>query len=501
MDSLLVLLVSAHVVHTAHTGLHQVTMFYGCFQSGDCQVQLHWDGHQVVYADFRTGQAVWTAPLLDELKEHMSPGFYIVALVSKERLSEYYLAKAVQIDKSPTKEKAPTVLVYPMEEAEQGKENTLYCYIRHFYPPSINVTWTRNGVQVTEGAALSGLYPDMDGTFSQLASLSFRPEPGDVLRCSVQHQALSLPVNTTWALPVSSRGAGAASVCLSVGLVCLALGVIIFIVSTGDALRRQLSKCWRAAYHRAAGLNMDQQRLRALFLLCLLLQQTEETAEGKYFHILKTCQFIEKGSQCDVQYQIQYQYNGQLQALYNSSTEKVAGFTQYGKVFADEVNKDPHYLQVRRHDLDYYCKFQGSQMYKDITAKSVPPLSRLKTVRSGSSRDSVVLVCSAYNFYPRHIRLSWLRDGVAVPDPPGVVITEMPGGAWRYQIHSYLEHTLSTVHNISCLVEHSGLQRPQLLQLELPEPQPVSLALGGSLLGGGVVVLLVAIRFYWRKTH
>lgn len=85
-----------------------------------------------------------------------------------------------------------------MEETEQGEENTLYCYISHFYPPSANITWTKNGVQVTEGVALSNLHPETDGTFSQLASLSFHPETDDVLGCSVQHQALSRPVTKTW---------------------------------------------------------------------------------------------------------------------------------------------------------------------------------------------------------------------------------------------------------------------------------------------------------------
>ncbi|XP_042336966.1 H-2 class II histocompatibility antigen, A-S alpha chain-like [Plectropomus leopardus] len=198
MDSSLVLLVVGHLFHTANAALHEGTMFYGCSGSGAGQVQLHWDGDQLGYADFKERRAIWTAPLLEELESVFFSGFYTLALISKERVCKFYLAKAVQIDKSPTEEKAPTLLVYPREEAEQGEENTLYCYIRHFYPPFINVTWTRNGAEVTDGAALSNLYPETDGTVSQLASLSFRPRTDDVLDCSVQHQALSRPASTTW---------------------------------------------------------------------------------------------------------------------------------------------------------------------------------------------------------------------------------------------------------------------------------------------------------------
>lgn len=94
------------------------------------------------------------------------------------------------------------------------------------------------------------------------------------------------------------------------------------------------------------------------------------TADEKYFHILKTCQLIETGLQYDMQYRIQYHYNGQLQAEYNSSAETLVGFTDYGKQFADVVNKDPHYLQVRKHDLEYYCKIQVAAIYTNIKDKA-----------------------------------------------------------------------------------------------------------------------------------
>lgn len=79
---------------------------------------------------------------------------------------------------------------------------------------------------------------------------------------------------------------------------------------------------------------------------------------------------MEEGSQYSVQYHIRYQYDGRLQALYNSSTEKVVGFTEYGRKFADIVNKEPHYLETRRNDLNYYCKVQSAMMYKDIQSKA-----------------------------------------------------------------------------------------------------------------------------------
>ncbi|XP_031600865.1 RLA class II histocompatibility antigen, DP alpha-1 chain-like [Oreochromis aureus] len=252
MDSSLMLLALASCVFTAHAAVHEETLFYSCSESGDGQVQLHWDGDQITYADFKKQHAVWTAPLLKDLETAILSWFFHLALDSRTRC-EFYLDRAVRLDNSSMTLKAPAVVIYPMDEAETGKNNTIYCHIRNFYPPSNNVTWTRNGIRVTEGVNLSNPYPQTDGTFNQLASFSFQPQSDDVVECSVQHQALSRPLITAWTLPMKPARSAAAWVCLSLGLLCIALGVIIFIISAKESLRHKLSDFWRAAYQRVAG--------------------------------------------------------------------------------------------------------------------------------------------------------------------------------------------------------------------------------------------------------
>lgn len=75
----------------------------------------------------------------------------------------------------------------------------------------------------------------------------------------------------------------------------------------------------------------------------------------------------------------------------------------------------------------------------------------------------MVLICSAYDFYPRQIKVSWLRDGAVVPE---TAATEtLVSGSWRYQIHSYLEEPAGEGLNIQCVVEHLSLLEPMLLRL------------------------------------
>lgn len=69
-----------------------------------------------------------------------------------------------------------------------------------------------------------------------------------------------------------------------------------------------------------------------------------------------------------------------------------------------------------------------------------------------------MLVCSVYSFYPKQIRVSWIRDGQEVPS--GVVSTdEMADGDWFYQVHSLLEFTPRWVQVHSLLWVSAVLER------------------------------------------
>lgn len=73
-----------------------------------------------------------------------------------------------------------------------------------------------------------------------------------------------------------------------------------------------------------------------------------------------------------------------------------------------------------------------------------------------------MLECSAYNFYPKQIKLTWLRNGQEVTE--GVSYTDViPDGQFYYQSHSYLEYAPTSGERISCMVEHSALSEPQTI--------------------------------------
>ncbi|KAL0185464.1 hypothetical protein M9458_021161, partial [Cirrhinus mrigala] len=86
---------------------------------------------------------------------------------------------------------------------------------------------------------------------------------------------------------------------------------------------------------------------------------------------------------------------------------------------------------------------------------------KLSLVKQGDSRHPSLLMCSAYDFYPDQIKVSWLRDGVVVTSD--VTSTEkMPNGDWYYQIHTELEYIPKAEEKISCMVEHVGFVKPMI---------------------------------------
>lgn len=80
--------------------------------------------------------------------------------------------------------------------------------------------------------------------------------------------------------------------------------------------------------------------------------------------------------------------------------------------------------------------------------------------RTSSGIHPAMLMCSAYEFYPRMIQLTWYRDGKEVTGGDVVSSEELADGDWYYQIHSHLEFTPKAGEKISCVVEHASLKEP-----------------------------------------
>lgn len=89
------------------------------------------------------------------------------------------------------------------------------------------------------------------------------------------------------------------------------------------------------------------------------------------------------------------------------------------------------------------------------------PIVKLNSMKQLSGSQPALLVCSAYNFYPKQIKVTWLRNGREVT--LGVSTSDLlPDENWYYQVHSYLEYQPTSAEQISCMVKHLTLSKPVL---------------------------------------
>ncbi|CAJ1062219.1 H-2 class II histocompatibility antigen%2C A-U alpha chain-like [Xyrichtys novacula] len=206
---------------------HETVYAVGCFEDSTTEVKYEIDNEEVLYIDFKKHEIIYTVPpfILANPSEIVS-GISVYKNALRARIACPLLLAIVKAEEKHVEEEKdpPESALYPAEEVQPGVENSLICFVNHFYPPRIRVTWTKNGNPVTEGVSLSRYYPNKDQTFHQLATLKFTPNNRDIYTCTVEHIALASPQTSIWEVDVSHPSVGADVFC-GVGVILGLFGV------------------------------------------------------------------------------------------------------------------------------------------------------------------------------------------------------------------------------------------------------------------------------------
>ncbi|NP_001182463.1 MHC class II beta chain precursor [Oncorhynchus mykiss] len=195
-----------------------------------------------------------------------------------------------------------------------------------------------------------------------------------------------------------------------------------------------------------------------------------------------------------------YTFNKVEHLRFNSTVGEFVGYTELGLKNAKRLNRGQEVVQMRG-ELERLCKPNADIHYRAILDKTVEPHVRLSSVTPPSGRHPAMLMCSAYDFYPKPIRVTWLRDGREVKSD--VTSTEeLANGDWYYQIHSHLEYTPKSGEKISCMVEHISLTEPMMYHWDpsLPEAERNKIAIGASGLVLGTILALAGLIYYKKKS-
>ncbi|XP_062255805.1 H-2 class II histocompatibility antigen, A-U alpha chain-like [Platichthys flesus] len=214
---------------------HEAVTVVGCFENGSTQIHEEFDGEEIVYIDFDRKEFVYTVPTFIV----PDPTELIIDLLNPKIISrgrnacKVVLAFCIAGEKNPSEEKdPPESIIYPAEDVQLGAENSLICFVNNFFPPYIEVSWTKNDHPVSEGVSLSRYYPNSDQTFHMFSTLTFTPSEGDIYSCTVEHSALKRPKTRIWEADSSHQSHGADVFCgvgLTLGLLGVAAGTFLFV--------------------------------------------------------------------------------------------------------------------------------------------------------------------------------------------------------------------------------------------------------------------------------
>ncbi|KAI4901000.1 hypothetical protein NFI96_026544, partial [Prochilodus magdalenae] len=251
---------------------------------------------------------------------------------------------------------------------------------------------------------------------------------------------------------------------------------------------------------RSVGVGCGDKMILTLQLLLLLTLtiRTDFTA-GHYLSKIAECS-TSSAELSDVELIYANYFNKDLLVQYNSSVGKAVGFGDFGVNLADAWNNGPA-LQLLQGELDRYCRYNLQLDFETILSKTVLPKIRLRSEQEAVPGRPAILMCSAYNFYPRAIDVYWLRNNKKLTTD-SVFIEDMANGDWTYQIHSHLEYTPKSGEQISCVVDHVSSDQPIIYDWDpsLPDSEKGKIAAGAAGVMLGFVFAIAGFVYYKRKS-
>lgn len=97
-----------------------------------------------------------------------------------------------------------------------------------------------------------------------------------------------------------------------------------------------------------------------------------------------------------------------------------------------------------------------------LSSLAEPPSVQVAKTTPFNTRESVMLACYVWGFYPADVIITWRKNGQPVlPHGKAHMITQ-PNGDWTYQTVSHLATTPSYGDTYTCVVEHIGVPEPIL---------------------------------------
>nr|XP_017496543.1 LOW QUALITY PROTEIN: HLA class II histocompatibility antigen, DO beta chain [Manis javanica] len=160
-----------------------------------------------------------------------------------------------------------------------------------------------------------------------------------------------------------------------------------------------------------------------------------------------------------VQFVVQFIFNLEEYARFDSSVGMFVALTELGKPDAELWNNQSDILERSRASVDALCRHNYQLGAPFTVGRKVQPEVTVYPKTTPSLQHRKLLLCSAMGFYPGDVTIRWLRNGQE--ESPGVM---SPGlvrnGDWTFQTVVMLEMTLELRDVYTCVVDHPSLLSP-----------------------------------------
>uniref|UniRef100_A0A3B3UUE5 H-2 class II histocompatibility antigen, A-U alpha chain-like n=1 Tax=Poecilia latipinna TaxID=48699 RepID=A0A3B3UUE5_9TELE len=200
-------------------GGHQLCFTYGCFDSSDTQLYVTLDDDEIFYADYKNNTSVWDEKIATLKYRYTSTAREYVEICRTVCNKDIHRWKP-----DPDNHKTNEVI--------EDVENSLVCFANNFFPPAIDIRWTKNDKEVAVEDPFIKTISNSDGTFHVFSYLNFVPKQGDIYSCTVEHEALEEPKTRFWDVETEEMSVGPTVFCalgLTLGLLGTAAGTFFFV--------------------------------------------------------------------------------------------------------------------------------------------------------------------------------------------------------------------------------------------------------------------------------
>nr|ARD06103.1 MHC class II antigen beta subunit [Chionodraco hamatus] len=240
--------------------------------------------------------------------------------------------------------------------------------------------------------------------------------------------------------------------------------------------------------------------MASVLSVCLLVLSVC-SADGYLFYTSSRCEFNSSELK-DIQYIKSFYYNKLEFIRFDSSVGEFVGYTELGVRNAKRFNRGSPELAAMRAEKETFCQNNVKLEYQYALPFSAKPYVRLHSTVSPSGSHPAMLVCSVYEFYPKVIKVSWIRNGQEVTSDV-TSSEELADSDWYYQVHSHLEYTPRSGDKISCMVEHVSQGEPLVTDWDpsMPESERNKVAIGAAGLILGLTLSLAGFIYYKRKSR